>query len=73
MNGKISMIRVESSNLESIGYDSTTSTLYVAFLSGATYRYDNVPYEVYVGLMNAESHGRYFWEYIRDIYPTTKL
>jgi len=56
------MIRtsVSSSNLASVGYDSGQSILEIEFRSGWMYQYFNVPYEVYSGLMNASSHGRYF-------------
>ena len=32
----------------------------------AVYQYSDVPKSVYEGLMNAESHGRYFHQHVRD-------
>lgn len=62
---------VKSSFLASIDYDEETSTLIVAFRSGALYTYDGVPPEEYHKLMGAESVGRYFQGYIKPIYPAT--
>ena len=57
---------VRSSNIASIGYDESTSTLEVEFRTGAVYQYYEVPKRVYVGLMNASSHGAYFAQYVKD-------
>jgi hypothetical protein len=46
--------------LASVGYDEATATLEVVFMEGGIYRYFRVPPDVYLGLMNAESHGKYF-------------
>lgn len=51
---------VNSSNLASVGYDETSSTLEVEFNHGGIYQYSNVSESVYNGLMNASSHGSYF-------------
>lgn len=51
---------VSSSNLDSVGYDEDSQTLEIAFLNGGVYQYYEVPNEVYEGLMNASSHGKYF-------------
>jgi len=59
---------VSSSNIESIGHDSQTNTLEVAFLNGSVYQYSNVPANVYVGLMNASSHGTYLNAHIKGTY-----
>lgn len=60
---------VESSNLESVGYDPTTQVLEVEFrANGRVYQYYDVPAEVYDELMEADSHGRYFDTNIRDSY-----
>jgi hypothetical protein len=57
---------VNSSNLNSIGYDVKTKTLDIQFNNGVVYRYYLVPQEIYVGLMKAESHGKYFHVMIRN-------
>jgi len=56
---------VSSSNLVSVGYDSTSSILEIEFHSGGVYQYLNVPVSIYNGLMNASSHGTYFDVYIK--------
>ncbi len=53
-------IPVSSSNLASVGYDAERRVLEVGFRNGTVYQYFNVPNSVYVGLMAAGSHGRYF-------------
>ena len=53
-------IAVESSNLKSVGYHDESGTLEIEFNNGGIYQYFVVPKNVYHGLMNAESHGKYF-------------
>jgi hypothetical protein len=64
---------VRSSNLHSVGYDESTNTLEIEFNSGGIYQYHNVPLDVYQGLMNAPSHGKYFHAHIKGIYRYTKI
>ena len=40
--------------------------LEIEFVSGALYFYFDVPDELYVGLMAADSHGEFFASHIRD-------
>lgn len=54
---------VESSNIKSIGYED--ETLEVEFLNGSIYQYYNVPQDLFDGIMNADSHGKYLNEYIK--------
>ena len=39
--------------------------LEVEFLNGSIYQYYDVPEALYVGIMSAESHGKYLNEYIK--------
>ena len=65
---------VESSNLASVGYDSSEQTLEVQFKHGGIYQYTSVPESIYNGLMNASSHGKYFDANIKKAgYPYTKV
>lgn len=57
-------VAVVSSALRSVGYDD--GTLDVEFVSGAVYRYFNVPEQVHKQLMRADSHGEFFNAHIRD-------
>ncbi len=64
---------VQSSNLNSLGYDAISQTLEIAFNSGGIYQYYGVPLSVYQGLMAATSHGQYFHAYIKDVYRYVKV
>lgn len=69
------MIRtpVSSSDLRSVGYEPTTFTLEIEFVSGGIYQYDGVPITTHQSLMSASSVGRYFHAYIKNSYPTRKV
>lgn len=56
---------VKSSNISSVGYDPVTSTLEIEFHHGGVYQYYGVPSQVHDGLMEAESKGSYFHNYIK--------
>jgi hypothetical protein len=64
---------VESSNLASIGYNAKNEILEVEFNHGGIYQYFDVPENVYEELMNADSHGVYFSENIRNVYKYQKV
>lgn len=61
-------VPVNSSNIKAIGYDRDSLMLEIEFRTGRTYRYSNVPPHVYSGLMHAQSHGKYFQDYINNVY-----
>lgn len=63
---------VESSNITSIGYSSTIKTLELEFTSGTVYQYFDVPRSVYLDLMKADSHGRFFSQYVRNEFEYEK-
>lgn len=56
---------VNSSNLESVGYDPTSRVLEVGFLNGSVYQYFEVPLSIYEGLMSASSHGSYLDRFVK--------
>lgn len=62
----IKRTHVDSSNLKSIGYDNGSQILEIEFPNGAVYQYYGVPQRIYVELMQAESHGKYFYAFVRD-------
>lgn len=64
---------VSSSNLSSVGYDANDRILEIQFNSGRIYQYSNVPEDIYEGLMAAPSHGKYFHQHIRDVYPDRRI
>ena len=65
-------ISVDSSNLASVGYNAKKKILEVEFNHGGVYQYFNVSKKVYNELMDADSHGRYFVNNIRDCYDYLK-
>ena len=65
----ITMILVESSMVDSVGYDEERRLLQVMFTSGQVYCYEDVPPEVFQGLLEAESKGQYMHAHIIDAYP----
>lgn len=60
---------VESSMIQAAGYDEATETLEVVFNSGKTYRYFQVPKDVWEGLLEADSKGSYMNYAVIDCYP----
>jgi hypothetical protein len=64
---------VQSSNLASVGYNSQAAVLEIEFNSGSVYQYYGVPKAIYEGLMSANSHGRFFHAYIRDVYQYQRI
>ncbi len=64
---------VESSDLHSVGYDEDTQTLEIEFNSGGIYEYYNVPQNIYEGLINAPSYGKFFHRYIKGNYNFRKI
>ncbi|MDR3128506.1 MAG: KTSC domain-containing protein [Bifidobacteriaceae bacterium] len=64
---------VNSSNISTIGYDPQTQTLEIEFHSDSVYQYSNVPQNIYNNLKSANSHGKYFNEYIKNTYSTQKI
>lgn len=67
------MQKVASSNIDSIGYDKPNKALYVSFLSSGTYKYSDVPEEVFEGFKTAKSKGSYFSKTIRASYKGEKV
>lgn len=66
-------IKVNSSNIQSIGYDSSSAILEVEFLSGDIYQYFNVPEYLYSQFLNAASHGQFLHERISYNYRYQKV
>lgn len=66
-------ISVSSSNLRSVGYDSTTETLEIEFHSGGIYQYFGVSSSIHDALMNAPSLGGYFTANIKNSYRWQKM
>ena len=65
---EMNRISVESSNIESIGYDSNSKILEIEFNNYSIYRYYEVAEDVYDELMAAKSQGSYLYQKIKGVY-----
>lgn len=70
---RIERIKVESSNIESIGYEEETKILIVEFKSGSAYSYAGVPSIVFKKMLESDSKGRFLNNNIKPIFLATKL
>jgi hypothetical protein len=62
------MPHVQSSMMTFVKYDDDACELDITFTSGKTYRYLEVPMEIYDGLLDAESKGEFFNDNIKDAF-----
>lgn len=69
------LVKVNSTNIEQVGYEEgerisfsqkPISILRVIFTSGITYDFYNVPRDIYEGLIDAHSVGKYFHQNIKN-------
>jgi len=71
---EIKMHPVKSSQIDSVGYDEPTMTLYIEFKKGSVYSYAEVPIEKYNSLLiPTMSVGKYFFAEIKGKYIYEKL
>ena len=63
---KNKMNEVDSSNIKSIGYDSSTESLFVKFNDNSIYVYCEVPEKTYKDFLDSSSKGGYHHEFIRN-------
>ena len=61
-----------SSSIASCDYDDETSILTIEFMRGKSYNYADVPKPVYEDLKDAESPGKYFQNYVRNVYKVVE-
>ena len=64
---------VYSEMVESVGYDSDTGEMTVAFIKGGEYVYEGVPEEVALDLANAASVGGMMNSDIKGRYPFRRI
>ncbi len=64
---------VDSSNLESAGYDPTSNILEVEFKNGTLYQYASVPEYIFHELISANSVGIYFNQNIKNNYECQRV
>ena len=68
----MNLIKVESSNIDSIGYNSSQE-LFVKYKGGNIYKYKDVPNKLVEDLMKAESKGKYMNSIIKNNYKYEKV
>jgi len=66
-------LSVESSAVESVGYDPRTRTLEIEYAGGGVYRYFGVPPRAYVLLLRADSIGAYVNRRIKPYYRCARV
>lgn len=68
------MILVEgSSNIKKIGYDLEQQLLQVEFLNSRVYIYTEVDADIFAGLKNADSKGKFMNEHIYGKYKYVRI
>jgi hypothetical protein len=70
---KANMPNVKSSMMTRVEYDDDRSELDITFIGGKTYRYFDVPPDVYDGLWDAGSKGEFFNDCIKDKYEFREI
>ena len=66
-------VQVQSTNIESVGYDTASRTLEIEFHGGRVYQYFDVPDAVHRELMAASSHGTYFASEIKGRFRFARI
>ncbi len=67
------MHSVQSSNINAIGYDEGSETLQIEFINGGMYQYFDVPRQVFDGIMNADSKGKFLHSNIKGAYRYSRV
>jgi hypothetical protein len=62
-----------SSTIKSVEYDDDARELDITFTSGKTYRYFNVPLEIYAELLDAGSKGKFFNDNIKGAFAFAEV
>ena len=65
--------RVVSSVLTEVKYDPHSRALEIRFVTGRTFRYSDIPPELYERLVSAYSKGTFFNAHIRNAYAYREL
>lgn len=64
---------VESSAIESVGYDAVSRTLEIEYAGGGVYRYLGVPRRTHELLLRADSRGAYVNRHIKPYYRCVRV
>jgi hypothetical protein len=62
-----------SSAIRTVEYDEVRQHLVITLANKRTYRYLDVPPEIYRAFLAAASKGRYYNDHIRDVYIYERL
>ena len=62
-----------SSNIAKIVYDEENSSMDIFFKSGRTYRYEQIPYEVWNAFVEAPSAGKFYSSSIKGTFNGVEL
>jgi hypothetical protein len=62
-----------SSTIKSVEYDDDARELDITFTSGKTYRYFNVPLEIYAEFLEAGSKGKFFNDNIKGAFAFVEV
>jgi len=66
-------VELKSSNIKSADHDHLSGTMTVNFRDGSSYRYLNVPRDVWLEFSKHPSPGKYFRSSIRGIFQHKKV
>lgn len=72
---KPEVVKPDSSNIKEYIYNQDKGELLITFHHGGTYKYEAVPYKMFLAMKVAESAGSFFNQYIKNnnSFKTTKL
>jgi hypothetical protein len=69
----VNLVKVDSTNLQAVGFDKQSKTMRILFNEGAMYDYFGVPEKVHGSLMEADSLGSFFQQNIVGRYRFQKV
>jgi hypothetical protein len=69
----VDRVRVSSTSVVSVGYDSERAELEIEFVGGGVYRYLDVPPETAIELLRAESIGRFVNSRVKPVHACMRV
>jgi hypothetical protein len=63
----------DSSQIEAFAFYEPHMKLFIKFRNGSIYEYMNVPKDDYESLQRAESHGKFFHQYIKNNFQHNRI
>ena len=64
---------VQSSNINSVGYNDYNQIMEIEFNLGSMYQYYDVPKHIYKSFIVTDSKGKYFHQHIKNCYKFKKI